>query len=216
MSKKKEKNQPTKKIEPEVNKPVEKADTPVQKEPTVEELLNHKIEELNAYIVEKDKRIIELETQIQLINNEYVNKIKEKTEQANVQLKQKIDELNLKAISELDNIKKYGLEKQVLPLIETISQFEMALSYKPTDEKIVAYQSGFVMFLNMFKNILTDLNINEINANVGDEFNPEFMECVEFVANNELKNNQVAKIVTKGYKLYDRMIKTVTVKVVKN
>jgi molecular chaperone GrpE len=208
MSKKKEQNQPTEKIEQEVK-------TPIQDQPSVESL-SKKIEELNAYIGEKDKRITDLEAQIQQINNEYVIKIKEKTEQANIQLKQKIDELNAKAVSELNNIKKYGLEKQVLPLIETISQFEMALSYKPNDEKIAAYQSGFIMFLNMFKNILIDLNINEINVNIGDEFNPEFMECVEFVSNNELKNNQVAKIVTKGYKLHDRMIKTAIVKVVKN
>jgi molecular chaperone GrpE len=211
MSKKHEHKQP---VEPtKHDEPVVPA--PTDSQPTVASL-NEKITELNAYINEKDLRIIQLETQIQQINEEYVNKIKEKTEQANIQLKQRIDELNAKAILELDNIKKYGLEKQVLPLIETISQFEMALSYKSNDEKIATYQSGFIMFLDMFKNILTDLNINEIPVKIGDEFNAEFMECVEFVQNSELQNNQVFKVITKGYKLYDRMIKTAVVKVVKN
>jgi molecular chaperone GrpE len=180
------------------------------------QLLNDEIAKLNAYITEKDKRIITLEDQIKQINQEYVGKVQEKTEQANAQLKQKMDELNTKAAQELENIKKYGLEKQLGSLIDIISQFEMALSYKPTDEKIANYQSGFMMFLNMFKNLLSELHVNEININVGDEFNAEYMECVEFVSNPELKDNHVAKVITKGYRLHDRVIKTAVVYVVRN
>jgi molecular chaperone GrpE len=179
-------------------------------------LLTDEIAKLNAYIFEKDKRITTLEDQIKQINQEYVGKVQEKTEQANVQLKQKMDELNIKAAQELENIKKYGLEKQLGSLIDIVSQFEMALSYKPTDEKIANYQSGFMMFLNMLKNLLIELHVNEININVGDEFNAEYMECIEFVPNPQLKDNHVAKIITKGYRLHDRVIKTAVVYVVRN
>ena len=126
-------------------------------------------------------------------------------------MKQKIDELTSKSQSELVEHKKYAVEKQAVQLIEIINQFELSLSYPQTDPKIINYQNGYKMFLFMFKSLLNELGINEININVGDDFNSQFMECIEFKDEQSVGDNKVIKVLTKGYKLYDRIIQVATV-----
>ncbi|MDR1234875.1 MAG: nucleotide exchange factor GrpE [Mycoplasmataceae bacterium] len=180
----------------------------------IEELLN-KNQQLSETIISKDIHITKLQDEINKINQDYVNKITEKANEANITLKAKIEELTNKTNQELAIHKKYALENQAIELINIVNQFAMALDYKPSDPNIAKYQSGFQMFLTMFKNLLTNLGINEILVKVGDEFNPEIMECIEFIHSNDLDNNKVVKVITGGYKLYDRLIKPVVVNVVR-
>lgn len=173
--------------------------------------LKKQLEELNNLLNSKEKNIEHLTSQINEINNEYVQKIQLKMNEANNLLKQKIDELNLKSQQELAVYKKYAIEKQAAQLIEIINQFDLSLSYPQTDTKIINYQNGFKMFLSMFKSLLSELGINEIPINVGDDFNPQYMECIEFVDDINIDDNKITKILTKGYKLHDRIVKVATV-----
>jgi molecular chaperone GrpE len=175
------------------------------------ETLKKQIEELNSLIASKDKNIENLLKQIKDINNEYVQKVQQKAIEANTLLKQKLEEITFKSQQELSQHKKYAIEKQANKLIEIINQFELSLSYPQTDPKIVNYQNGFKMFLSMFKSLLNELGIQEIIINKGDEFNPQFMEAIEFVDDQTIADNKVSKILTKGYKLYDRIIQVATV-----
>jgi molecular chaperone GrpE len=203
--------------------------TPEQKEPSKEEVLPSNIddkkvdvtkllqdiEQLTITAVQKDEKILMLEKHIEKQNHEYVTKVTEKANEANNLLKMKVEELTQKLSEELAHHKKYIMEKPAVELINIINQFELAVSHPVNDEKIANYQSGFKMFLVMFKKLLNDLNINEIPIKRGDEFDPTIMECVEFVDDQQLKDNQVAVIITKGYKLHDRVIQTAVVKVTK-
>jgi molecular chaperone GrpE len=187
---------------------------PIHQAPTLDEL-NKKIIELNEVIFQKDKHIEKLQQEIQSINNDYVSKITEKTNEANATLKNKLDELSKKAFEELSLHKKYAIEKQAENIINIINQFELALSHTSSDEKIANYQNGFKMFLTMFKNLLSDLSIHEILVQIGDEFDPKKMECIEFIHHNQLADNKVAQVVTKGYYLHDHLIKPAVVRIVK-
>jgi molecular chaperone GrpE len=175
------------------------------------EKLKKQVEELNASLISKDKNIEDLTKQIAILNDEYVKKIQSKANEANALLKQKIDELTFKSQQELATYKKYAIEKQAIQLIEIINQFDLALSYPQTDPKIINFQNGFKMFLSMFKTLLNDFGINEIIINKGDDFNPEYMECIEFIDDANVGNNKIVKVLTKGYKLHDRIIKVATV-----
>jgi molecular chaperone GrpE len=177
--------------------------------------LNKQVQQMQTEINTKDERILQLENEIKTINEDYVTKVTAKANEANALLKTKLEELSNKAQQELATHKKYAIEKQAGSLIDIVNQFAMALSYKPTDPNIAKYQSGFQMFLTMFQNLLQELGINEVKVNVGDEFNPEFMECIDFIHSDQLANNKVAKIITKGYKLHDRLIKPTIVHVVR-
>jgi molecular chaperone GrpE len=180
----------------------------------VEQIMKQ-VQELTETILVKEKHISALEEEIKNINQDYVKRISDKANEANIMLKNKIEEITAKTKQELDTHKKYAIEKQAGDLIDIVNQFELALSYTPTDEKIANYQMGFKMFLTMLKNLLSSLGIDEIKINIGDEFNPEFMECFEFVNSNELSDHTISKIMSKGYKLYDRFVKPAAVYVVK-
>jgi molecular chaperone GrpE len=208
MSKHENKNQTTS----ENNEPVETSNDQAQLD---FEALKQAAEDLKKEITDKNHRIASLEKEIKTINDDYVNKVTEKANEANTLLKTKITELTNKAQQELTVHKKYALEKQAVQLIDIVNQFAMALSYKPADPNIVKYQSGFQMFLTMFQNLLTELGIHEIPIKLGDEFNPEFMECIEFVDGHDSPDNKIAKVITKGYRLHDRLIKPATVNVIR-
>ncbi|MDR2369457.1 MAG: nucleotide exchange factor GrpE [Mycoplasmataceae bacterium] len=177
--------------------------------------LTDQIQALTVEVDAKNERILQLEEEIKTINNDYVTRVTQKADEANALLKSKLEEISNKMQQELVIHKKYALEKQAGSLIDVINQFAMALAYKPTDPNIAKYQSGFQMFLTMFKNLLSELGISEISVKIGDEFNPEFMECIEFNHSNELADNKVIKVIASGYKLYDRLIKPAMVNVVR-
>jgi molecular chaperone GrpE len=211
----KHKKQPQEEIKQEVNTASEKLQEVTINENDLlkseNEKLKKQITDLDALVLSKDKNIDNLLKQIESLNKEYVEKVQQKTNEANNLLKQKTDELISKSQQELDQHKKYAIEKQASKLIEIINQFELSLSYPQTDPKIVNYQNGFRMFLSMFKSLLGELGINEININIGDDFNPQYMECIEFQDEPNVADNKVIKIMTKGYKLHDRIVQVATV-----
>ncbi len=72
------------------------------------------------------------------------------------------------------------------------------------------------MYLTMFNNLLSDLHIEQIKTEVGQEFDPKIMECFETLKDESKPNNTVAMILEPGYKLYDHILKPTLVKVIKN
>ncbi|MDR1991441.1 MAG: nucleotide exchange factor GrpE [Mycoplasmataceae bacterium] len=208
-------NQEDKSVEKEKTEETKTAKSEKTADQLIIEQLQLNIQELKEIITSKNEHINKLESEIKTINEDYVKKVMEKASDANIQLKTKLDELTKKMQAELAIHEKYALEKQAGNLIDIINQFAIALSYKPTDPNIAKYQSGFQMFLTMFQNLLSDLNINEIPIKIGDEFDSETMECIEFVHSNDFDNNKVVKIISRGYKLHDRLIKPAMVNVVR-
>ncbi|MDR0341036.1 MAG: nucleotide exchange factor GrpE [Mycoplasmataceae bacterium] len=164
---------------------------------------------LNKQLVEKNNR---LEEQLKSINNDYVNKLSAKMAEAAEMLKKKQAELTEKSNTEILEAKKYAIAKPATEFITVINQFETALSFEPKDDKLKNYQNGFKMFLNMFKNVLSDVGIEEISVNVGDEYNTITMEAIDHIDAEGVKSGNVAAIISKGYKLHDRVLQTVTVK----
>jgi molecular chaperone GrpE len=168
--------------------------------------------DLKAEVTSKNKIIEELNKQIEKFNSDYVLKLQAKMQEANMLLKEKQNELQEKTNNEIKEIKKYAIEKHAGKIIDVINQFDLALSYTPNDEKLKNYQMGFKMFLDMFKNALNDMGIVEIAIKLNDEFNPTTMEAVDHIEKEGIENGHVAQIISKGYKLHDRIIQTATVK----
>lgn len=201
------KEQPEQKKDSELNNIQEE----LKKASEQKDALNITINNLNTQIIEKDKQIEQLLKQIEAINNDYVQKIQSKTAEANQMVKEKLNELATKANQELSEHKKYAIEKQACKLIEIVNQLELALSYPQTDPKIANYVAGFKIFLTMFKDLLNELHITEVVINEGDDFNPNFMEGIDTVPSDKLAPNKVVKVMTKCYKLHDRIIQVANV-----
>jgi len=184
------------------------------------EELNEKLSELALQIISKDqvienarKEIDALKKDIETMNNTYKVQLISKMELANKELQQKIAENNEKLKKETEYLKKYGIKDQVLSLIDIISQFDAAVNYKLSDEKLINYQKGFKIFLTMFNNLLEELNIKVIEPKINDEFDSVVMECLEIVHMDEFEDNQVVRVISKGYKLFDQILKPAIVKV---
>ena len=115
----------------------------------------------------------------------------------------------------LDIVKKYALKDKIVDLIDIINNFELAVNNSPNNPEIQNYLKGFSMFSNMFKNYLADSGVKEIQINVNDEFDPNTMDPFETVEVKGVKPNLVTKIIKKGYKLHDRVVKHAIVQVSK-
>lgn len=167
-------------------------------------------------IAEKNKIIEELNTNLQVLAQEYKTQLVLKMEDANKMIKVKMDENDAKLKQAIEENKKYGIKDQALELINIINQFEIACSYELKDEKLINYQKGFKIFLSMFQNLLNHLHIYNIQPKLGDEFDPNVMECFETVKDETKTNNSVCEVIHTGYKLYDYILKPALVKVIKN
>jgi molecular chaperone GrpE len=220
-----EKNKNTEEIKVQVTKEKENVnENEIKKEEiNIEELQkeNKILQEQNSKVVlesVQDKlKIQELESKIKKIEEEYVIQVKKKAEEAQKIVDNKINELNLKAEEEIKNIKKYALEKDGSKILEGIYNLEVAINaISSAPKEVQNYLMGIKMVYSSFQEILKDLNINTIPVNEGDIFDENCMEVFDTESNNNLENNKVIKVISKGYKLHDKIIKYCSVIVNKN
>ncbi|MBO6094531.1 nucleotide exchange factor GrpE [bacterium] len=156
-----------------------------------------------------------LKLQINELNENYKKQVIEKAQQAQKILNEKQEEIKLKYQNEFDDKKKYAIEKDAAKLIEVINNFDLALKHSPQDPQVKNYVTGFKMILNMFKNLLNDLHINEIEIKPGDEFDHNFMEVLEQIPSDRYKTNQVIEVLRPAYKLHDHVVCFAKVRVAK-
>ncbi|MDR2828995.1 MAG: nucleotide exchange factor GrpE [Mycoplasmataceae bacterium] len=184
--------------------------------PTKEESSKKIIADLEHKLHEATNKIVRLEQQIAAANAEYGNKIKEKSEQANKIVQEKLMELESKHSSFVENHKKYGLEKDATKLVDIIDQFKKAISFETDDQKVKQFLIGFKMFSSMFENLLEDLHITIKQVKVGDEFEPSYMDAYDTTNEKSLGDNKVSHVISQAYILHDRVIKHAVVKVNKH
>jgi molecular chaperone GrpE len=177
---------------------------------------NEVIAELEQKLQDATSKINRLEQQIFAINLEYSNKLKEKSEQANKIVQEKINDLESKHSSFVEHHKKYGLEKDATKLVDIIDQFKKAISFETDDQKVKQFLIGFKMFSSMFESLLEDLHITIKHVNVGDEFEPTYMDAYDTTNEKKLGDNKVSHVISNAYLLHDRVIKHAVVKVNKH
>ncbi len=192
-------------------------------EESQESKLAKKIIDLEALIQTKDKEIENRNKVIDALKNdlsamaqEYKNQLILKMDEANKLIKIKQDQNDEKYKKELAEAKKYAIENQAIELIDIIAEFSAMVNHPVSDPKIANWLSGFKMYLTKFNNLLSELHVQEILVNVGQEFDPKIMEPFEIVKDPSKADNTVAAILKPGYKLHDHVLKPVLVKVIKN
>lgn len=104
-----------------------------------------------------------------------------------------------------------GLLKDLLPVLDALDN---ASSFEADDEFSKQLKQGIDNTLSLFKNILAKHGIKEIEANVGDEFDPNYHEAMMHIE-ADLEPNCIAAVFQKGYVLNDRIIRASKVSVSK-
>lgn len=99
-------------------------------------------------------------------------------------------------------------------LLPALDGFHMALNGEVTDPVLKNYLMGFTYIYNNIKQVLEAEGVSEIEPKVGDDYDMNTMHAVEAVE-SDLEPNKVVKVLAKGYKLHDRLIRPVMVSVSK-
>ena len=201
------------------------------KKPEINELekLKAKNNELIREVEESVKQILELKTQIEAkqnkihelnnkydqLNKDFVNIINQKASEAQKQVDNEIKNFQAKYEKEIAEIKKYAVADSIPELLNIFSKFDFAVSQDVDNPKVKNFLVGLKMFSAMFKTWLKSIGVEEIEVKVGDQFDPNIMDAIDVEQKPTQKDDHVEKIVSKGYKLHDRIIQHVGVIVAK-
>lgn len=132
------------------------------------------------------------------------------------ELEEKLNEMEknwIRALADYKNLEKrvtqdkialieYANKTLVENLLDVLDNFEMMAAH--TDDE------GITMSVKEFRNVLESSGLNEIEVEIGDEFDPENMDAIECVRGKE---NKVVEIIRKGYNFKQNQIRPVSVKV---
>jgi molecular chaperone GrpE len=136
------------------------------------------------------------------------------------QLAEKNDQL-LRLAAEYDNFRKRSQREkdelfksskatviqELLPVIDNFERAGNASSQSPAE-----YIKGMELVYSQFLGIIKKLGI-ETFGEPGEEFDPNIHSAVMHVEDDALEENVIAEVLSKGYKLGDKIIRSATVKV---
>lgn len=154
-------------------------------------------------------------SEIKKINSDYVDKITQKSIEAQKIINQKEQELQEKYALELkDKIARY-IQKKLSKMLDSINQLSRVLAVEPQNDELKKYLMGFKMILAEFENSLVEMDIATVNVKIGDIFDETIMTAFEVVELPGFSSNTVVEVISPAYKYEDKIIKHAVVKVQK-
>lgn len=186
-------------------------------EKTIPETQNDVKDENLEDIVYDDEQVSEDITpeETQEVSNEELA-LKAELDKANSELS-RIKEAYIRASADFENIKKrferekqdaiiFGNEKLLKDLLPIIDTFEIAIKFEADDDFTKGIKEGMENTLSLFLKTLSKHGIEEINAEIGDEYNYQIHEAVSTME-SELEPNKIVQVYQKGYSLNGRVIR---------
>jgi len=130
----------------------------------------------------------------------------------------------LRAVAEMENVRKrlvkefddklkFSNQNLIAGLFPVMDNFETSLSHINPDNPAESLKEGVELTLKQMREVLEKFGLEEIELNIGEEFNPLYHEALMVEANPEYENNAVLMILQKGYKLHGRVVRPSKVKV---
>ena len=168
-----------------------------------EELMEEELEvnEKEAKKKKKKDLIAELEEKCAELNDKYLYTLAQMKDLHKTYEKE--NEIALKYVT-------YDLMEELLPILDV---FSMVLENDNIPPEIKAYFKGFELVFNQFKQILERHGVSEILCKIGDEFDYNIHNGVEKIDVEDGERDTVAQVLQKGYKIGDKVLRPVSVKV---
>ena len=166
-----------------------------------EELVNEEVEEKENKKKKKKDIIAELEDKCATLNEKYLYALAQMRD-----LHKTYEKENAIAIKYVT----YDLMEELLPILDI---FSMVLENDNIPSEVQAYFKGFELVFNQFKQILDRHGVSEIKCNIGDKFDHNIHNGVEKVEIEEGEHDTIAQVLQKGYKIGDKVLRPVSVKV---
>ena len=104
----------------------------------------------------------------------------------------------------------YDLMEELLPIVDI---FGMVLENTNVPDEVKAYFKGFELVFNQFKQVMDNHGVVEIVTNKGDKFDHNIHNGVEKVEIEEGEHDTIAEVLQKGYRIGDKILRPVSVKV---
>ncbi|MBQ6456787.1 MAG: nucleotide exchange factor GrpE [Mogibacterium sp.] len=117
-----------------------------------------------------------------------------------------------RAAREKSDIHAYANEKIIGELLPVLDNFERALQTESGD--LESYAKGMELIFTQLKTALEHAGLEEIKA-LGEEFDPNVHNAVMTEDSEEQEDGQISKVLQKGYKLNDKVIRPSMVAVVR-
>jgi molecular chaperone GrpE len=130
-----------------------------------------------------------------------------KRAQADFENYRKLQEKKMAEFREYANL---DIIYQILPVLDN---FESSLNHVPEDQKDGGWVQGILYIKKQLEDVLKNNGVEEIVIKVGDKFDPNIHEAVQREASDKKHEtkNIIKKIVQKGYKVGERVIRAARV-----
>ncbi|MFA6159812.1 MAG: nucleotide exchange factor GrpE [Parcubacteria group bacterium] len=104
----------------------------------------------------------------------------------------------------------------ILELIPILDNFHASTDHIPEDQKDDGWVVGIMHIQKQLEKVLEENGVSEILVNVGDEFDPNIMEAIKDtdktnIDAKETNENKVKKVLMKGYKINNKVIRAARV-----
>lgn len=204
---------PDEKQELEIDKEVEKTEKKtrrfLKKEAKLKDLENQ-IQNLTTRNITLEIEAIKLKDKIKKLEEDFKSQVKTFEEKATQRVKELKLDLQKKLENEQDLLKKYSLQPFFEDFSSPFLNLKKAISYGLISQnpEISAYVKGFEMLVNQIENVMENFGLVKIYPKIGDFFDSSVHEIYEIKTG---ENEKILEVVSEGYKLHDRIVKTALV-----
>jgi len=151
---------------------------------------------------QKKKKKTKVEDQLDTIQEELTT-VKDKYYRALAEM----ENYKKRTQEDLKRERKYAAQSLADKLIDSIEVFDQALNMETEDKNLKNFLYGFKMIKDMMFNALKDEGVMLIESKVGDSFDPTIHEAMDKEYDPEKEVNTILRIVKKGYKFKDRVLR---------
>jgi molecular chaperone GrpE len=124
-----------------------------------------------------------------------------------------LENVRRRAVRDVENAHRYGLERLASELIQVIDSLEAGLEAGKSAD-VASLLAGKKATLNLLRRAFEKFNIVEIDP-VGVPFDPQQHEAMAMEESPSAEPNSVLKVVQKGYQLHGRLLRPARVIVAK-
>jgi len=145
--------------------------------------------------------------------HEEINLLKEEI----MRMRAEADNVKKRNVRELDNLRKFSLDKfakALIPVADSMDKELEACAKEDVQMTVEQMVEGTVMTQKVLLKVLNDNGVEVINPE-GEKFNPEFHEAMTQIPNPELEPNTIVDVFQKGYILNGRLVRPAMVVVSK-
>lgn len=126
-----------------------------------------------------------------------------------------LDNVRRRAERDMENMRRYALEKFVGELLAVRDSMEMGVEATADGKgNLEALRDGVELTYRQFMGVLEKFGVREINP-VGEPFDPDWHEAVSAQPSEDAEPDTVVAVMQKGYAINDRLVRPARVIVAK-